>query len=315
MTPAAAPRSSTKDKAAVRAGRSVVEISRPGKVLFPEDGITKLELAEFYAMVAPAMVPLIKGRPIAMERFPDGIGGMRFYQKDLKSAVPGWVHTGVVQKKGGQLTQLLADNARTLVYLADQATITPHIWLSRIDRPDCPDQLIFDLDPPSYDAFAEAQRVALAVRDLLTELGLASVAKTTGGKGIHVLVPLDRKAPYLVVRSFADSAAALLARRDPERVTAEFRKEKRNGRLFLDVTRNAYAQHIVAPYGVRARAGAPVATPLHWAEVEDPALRPERFTVQTFADRLPSVGQVWDSLRGQSLTRPARLLAEAIAEG
>lgn len=314
MTSAPASKSSTKETAPVRAGRRVVNISRPNKVLFPNDGITKLELAEYYASVASVMVPLVKGRPIAMERFPDGLGGMRFYQKDLKGTPPDWVHREIVQKKGGQLTQLLCDNAETLVYMADQATITPHIWLSRIDRPDCPDQLIFDLDPPSYDAFAEAQRVALAVRALLADLGLLSVAKTTGGKGIHVLVPLDRRAVYPVVRDFANKAADLLQRRDSERLTAEFRKEKRDGRLFLDVTRNAYAQHIVAPFGVRARPGAPVATPLHWSEVEDASLLPGHFTLRSVPERLRSNELPWGALRAQSLTRPAQRLAEALSE-
>ncbi|HLI56412.1 MAG TPA: non-homologous end-joining DNA ligase [Actinomycetota bacterium] len=314
MTPASASKNVANEQAQVRAGRRLVNISRPGKVLFPDDGITKLELAEYYAAVASAMVPLVRERPIAMERFPDGLGGQRFYQKDLKSSAPEWVHREVVQKKGGQLTQLLCDNAETLVYMADQATITPHIWLSRIDRPDCPDQLIFDLDPPGYDAFTEAQRVALAVRAMLAELGLSAVAKTTGGKGIHVMVPLDRRATYPVVRDFANTAAALLQRRDPERLTAEFRKEKRDGRLFLDVTRNAYAQHIVGPFGVRARPGAPVATPLHWSEVEDPSVRPEQFSLRSVPGRVASNQQPWGPLRGQSLTKPARILADLVGE-
>ncbi|HEU5001647.1 MAG TPA: non-homologous end-joining DNA ligase [Actinomycetota bacterium] len=293
----------------IPAGGRAVPVSRPGKVLFPEDGITKRDLAEYYAAVAELMVPYLTGRPIAMERFPDGLGGQRFYQKKLPSSAPEWVHRAVVSKKGGELTQAIGADAATLVWLADQACITPHIWLSRIDEPMNPDLLIFDLDPPGYDAFGEAQRVALAVRDLLSDLTLSCVAKTTGGKGIHVVVPLDRSADYGAVRAFADTAGQVLAGRDPERLTTEFRKEQRQGRLFMDTTRNAYAQHVVAPYAVRARPGAPVATPLTWEEVEDRRLRPEHFTLRSVPERVARGEPAWPALTGQSLRGPANLLA------
>jgi bifunctional non-homologous end joining protein LigD len=290
----------------IRAGRRVVTVSRPDKVLFPADGVTKRDLAEHYARVAPAMVPLVRGHPVALERFPDGITGMRFYHKNMKSA-PEWVHTVTVGKKGGELNQVVVDEAATLVWMADQACITPHIWLSRADRLMHPDQLIVDLDPPE-GKFAEARRVALVVRSLLEELGLPSYAKTTGGKGIHVMVPLDRRATFGEVRAFADGVAAVLAADDPRRLTTEFRKEKRGSRLFLDMGRNAYAQHAVAPYSVRPRDGAPVATPLDWSEVEDRRLRPERFTIKAVAKRVEGGVEPWGPLRGRSLTGPSRLL-------
>ena len=213
----------------IRAGRWTVPVSRPEKVLFPRDGITKLDLAEHYARVAPLMLPLTRGRPVAMERFPDGLGGPRFYHKNVRS-VPDWVRTETVGKKGGELTQVVCDNAATLVWMADQASITPHLWLSRTDRPQHPDQLIFDLDPPE-GRFAEARRVALVVRELLDELGLPSYPKTTGGKGIHVMVPLDRRADYGKVREFAAAVGEVLVNRDPKRLTMEFRKANRDGRL------------------------------------------------------------------------------------
>jgi bifunctional non-homologous end joining protein LigD len=292
--------------ATVRAGRRAVLVSRPGKVLFPDDGITKLQLAEYYASVGPAMVPLVRNRPVAMERYPDGLRGQRFYQKNV-TAAPEWVIRVPIRKEGGRLTQMVCNDVATLVYLADQACVTPHAWLSRVDKPDHPDQLIFDLDPPE-GRFAEARWAALLVRDLLAELGLPSVAKTTGGKGIHLMVPLDRRADFDAVRGFARAVGELLAAREPKRLTTEQRRGKRDGRLFLDAGRNGYAQHAVAPYGVRARAGAPVSTPLHWSEVEDRKLLPERFTVRTVPARVERDGDPWGPLRGRSLRAPSRLL-------
>lgn len=286
----------------IRAGRRSVTVSRPDKVLFPADGVTKRDLAEHYARVAPAMLPLVREHPVALERFPDGIEGMRFYHKNIKHT-PEWVRTVTVGKRGGELNQVVVDDAATLVWMADQACITPHIWLSRADRLMNPDQLIVDLDPPE-GKFAEARRVALVVRSLLDDLGLPSYPKTTGGKGIHVMVPLDRRATFEDVRAFADGLAAVLAADDPRRLTTEFRKEKRGDRLFLDMGRNAYAQHAVAPYAVRPRDGAPVATPLDWSEVEDRRLKPERFTIKAVGKRVESGDDPWGPLHPRSLTKP-----------
>jgi bifunctional non-homologous end joining protein LigD len=300
------------DRAAVRAGRWTVEIARPDKVLFPDDGITKLDLAEYYAGVAPAMLPHVRGRPVAMERYPDGLNGQRFYQKNVNGSVPHWVHTAPVGKQRGFLTQIVCDNAATLVYLADQACITPHVWLSRVDRPDHPDQMIFDLDPLEGQ-FAQARRAALTLKGLLEDLGLPAFPKTTGGKGIHVMVPVDRRADFDSVREFARGVGELLAAREPKRYTMEQRKGRRGGRLFIDIMRNAYAQHAVAPYAVRARAGAPVATPLDWSEVEDEGMRPERFTLRTIPERVQGGRDPWGKPRGRSLTLPRRRLAEMLA--
>ena len=290
----------------VRAGRRAVEVSRPDKVLFPADGVTKRDLAEYYARVAPAMVPLIRGHPVAMERFPDGITGQRFYHKNL-TKTPDWIRTVSIGKRDGELNQVVCDDAATLVWMANYACITPHVWLSRADRLFHPDQLIVDLDPPE-GRFREARRVALVVRDLLDDLGLTSFPKTTGGKGIHVMVPLDRRESFPEVREFADRLGGVLVADDPRRLTMEFRKEKRGARLFVDMGRNAYAQHAVAPYAVRPRDGAPVATPLHWSEVEDRRLRAERFTMKVAALRVGRGEDPWGPLRGRSLAKARRAL-------
>src|SRR6266498_3355362 len=162
--------------------RPTVHISSPDKVLFPRDGITKAGLAAYYEEIADTMLPHVRDRAVVMHRFPDGIRREGFIQKDVPEYFPEWIKTVPVKKAGGSLTHVVIDKPATLVYLADQACITPHVWLSRIDRPDHPDRLIFDLDPPD-GGFAEARRTALLLRDLLADLRLPSVAKTTGGKG------------------------------------------------------------------------------------------------------------------------------------
>jgi bifunctional non-homologous end joining protein LigD len=294
----------------IRIGRRSVPVARPSKMMFPKDGITKSDLAEYYAAVSGRMVPHMKDRPVAMERYPDGIEGQRFYQKEVGRSAPAWLRTASVKKAGGHLTQLLCNDAATLVYLADQACITPHVWLSRIDRPDRPDQLIFDLDPPD-GGFQRARIAALQLRGLLEELGLDPLAKTSGGKGLHVLVWLERRADFDEVRRFARAVARHLVDRDPKHLTLEHGKEGRKGRLFVDVTRDAYAQHIAPPYSVRARPGAPVSTPLDWNEVEDRSLSPSRFSIRTVRRRLADDGDPWEQVRRRnSLAGAKKALAD-----
>jgi bifunctional non-homologous end joining protein LigD len=292
----------------VKVGRRTVEVSNPGKVLYPGDGVTKGDLVDHYLLVAGRMLPHLRGRPVAMERYPDGIGGERIFQKDVPGYFPGWIDRTKVHKEGGTLRQVVCEQAATLVYLANQACITPHVFLSRIDRLDHPDQLIFDLDPAGDD-FEEARQAALALRALLEELELPAFAKTTGGTGIHVTVPLDRRADFDTARGFARQVAAVLAARQPDRLTTEQRKHQRKGRLYLDVMRNAYAQTAVPPFAVRARPGATVATPLDWSEVEDRSLRPSAFTIASVPARLEDADP-WKGLRrrGRSLSRARRRL-------
>ena len=296
------------DRRSVRVGRRTVEVSNPDKVLFPDDGVTKGDLVDYYRRVAGFMLPHLRGRPVAMERYPDGIGGQRIFQKDVPAHFPGWIDRVEVAKQQGSLRQVVCEEAATLAYLANQACITPHVFLSRADRPDHPDQLIFDLDP-SGDDFEDARAAALWLRSLLEELELPSFPKTTGGKGLHLTVPLDRRADFDTVRAFARDVAGVLVRRHPERLTIEQRKRQRDGRLYVDVMRNGYAQTAVPPYAVRARPGATVATPLDWSEVEQPSLRPSRFTIVSVFERLDRADP-WKDLRrrGRSLSRARKRL-------
>jgi bifunctional non-homologous end joining protein LigD len=276
----------------VRAGRVIVELSNTGKVLFPEDGITKGDLVAYYQAVAGEMLPPLRDRPVSMTRFPDGISKSGIVQKNVPAYFPDWVTRARVRKEGGSLRQVVCDKPATIVYLANQACIELHAFLSRLDHINEPDQLIFDLDPPDENRFGDVRVCALRLRELLTgELGLPAFVKTTGGKGLHVHVPLNARQDFGAVREFARQAAELLAARNPDLVTTEQRKDKRGSRIYADIMRNAYAQLAVAPYSVRARPGAPVATPLSWDELDDEALRPGDFTLRTVPDRIREAGR------------------------
>jgi bifunctional non-homologous end joining protein LigD len=286
-----------------------VEISHPDKVLFPGDGITKADLASYYEGVSEWMLPHVKARPVSMQRFPDGIDRQGFFHKDIPKHFPGWVRRVELAKAGGTITQVTIQDADTLVYLVGQNTITPHVWLSRADRVRQPDRLVFDLDPPGGD-FAAVRRAARRTGDLFRELGLAPFAQVTGSKGVHVWAPLRRSAEFDEVRAFAHDAATVLAARHPDDLTVEMRKAKRDGRILVDVQRNAYAQTAVPPYAVRPRPSAPVATPLDWDELSDSKLRPDRWTVNTVLRRLRAKGDPWAEIQSHArgLSNPRRKL-------
>jgi bifunctional non-homologous end joining protein LigD len=291
-----------------------VEISRPDKQLFP-CGITKADLAHYYDEVAPAMLPHIKDRPLNLERYPDGIESERILQQRAGRHFPSWIGRVSVAKRGGSVEHVTAANAATLVYLAGQACITLHPWLSRRDALNRPDRLIFDLDP-SEDKTAEVRKAARTMTRLLCELGLEPWAMTSGSRGYHVTVPLRRQLDFEDVRAFSRGVAALATRREPRVFTVEQRKAKREGRILIDVMRNAYAHSAVGPYAVRARPGAPVATPLHLEELDDSRTRPDRWTLRTVPKRLEREGDPWQRIvrHSQTLTAARRRLEEALAE-
>ena len=293
----------------ITVGRRRVEVSNPDKVLFPDDGITKAELAEYYAAIADVMVPYVRGRPAMLQRFPDGITRSGFVQKEVASQTPDWVHVVEIAKQRGTVNQLTIDTPATLVWLADQACVTPHVWLSRTDRIDSPDHLIFDLDPPGDDP-AAVRSAALMVRELLRELGMDPFVKSTGSRGVHVVTVLDRTSPFDEVRRFARDVARVLVARDPRALTLEHHRSKRGGRVYLDITRNAYAQTVVAPYAVRALQGAPVAAPLRWEELEDGNFHPRRDTLRTVVDLVHRHGDPWTGMgrHARSLRTPRRVL-------
>ncbi|MGH2731204.1 MAG: non-homologous end-joining DNA ligase, partial [Actinomycetota bacterium] len=246
--------------ATIRAGRRSITVSRLDKPMFPDDGITKGDLIDYYAGIAHRMVPHVRDRLMTLERYPDGIESERFFSKTIPSYFPSWIDRATVPKKGGQVTHVVCNDNATLVYLANQACITMHVGLHRVEPLDRPDQMIFDLDPPTEE-FAVVRSTAKKLRSLLDDLGLPAVVKTSGSKGLHIVVPV-KSATWADVRGFAKDVAVLLATREPKALTIEGLRAKRKGRLFLDWLRNSYGAHAVAPYSVRARPGAPVAMPL-----------------------------------------------------
>lgn len=306
---------STGQKKAVRASGRSVDVSKPDKVLFPEGGFTKADLVGYYRDVARWMLTHLRGRPVSMERYPDGYEEESFFHKRVPGHFPDWIDRVEVAKEDGSLTMVVCDDAATLAYLANQAAITLHPWLSRADRPDHPDRLIFDLDPPDDD-FEAVRWTAFTVRGLLQDIGLHPVVMTTGSRGLHLVLPLDRGTAFDDARAFARETAGLLARRYPDRLTTEARKNKRRGRLYLDIQRNAYAQSGVAPYSVRARPHAPVATPLTWEELEDERVGPRHWTLRTVPDRLAEHGDPWSALshRRRALGPARRRLAKLVEE-
>lgn len=291
-------------------GGHSIDISNPDKVLFPDIGLTKRDLAEYYQRIGEVMVPHMRERAISMHRFPDGLDGEDFIQKAVPDYFPDWIRReSVVKEEGGSNTQIVVEDTATLVYLANQACVTPHLWLSRVDEIRHPDRMIFDLDPSGEldprDDFDIMRRAARRLRDVLQEVELVPFVMTSGSRGLHVIVPLDRSADFDEVRDFARTVAELLVRRHPGELTLEHRKDQRGDRIFVDYLRNAYAQTSVAPYAVRARPGAPVATPLAWDELGGKDLEPRRYTTRNIHRRL---AQRDDPLAG--ISRRARSLGE-----
>jgi len=271
-------------------------ISHPEKLLFPDDGITKGELAAYYTRVAPVMLPHIRRRPVTMERYHRGIGAPGFFQKDVSKGFPEWLKRVEVPKNEGTVNHPIVTDARSLLWLANQNSITIHVWPSRAPNFYQPDICVFDLDPSAEDQLDVLCRVALDLRDLLKELGLPSWIKTTGSKGFHIAAPLDAKADFATVSRFAHRVGKLLVARDPEHLTREFLKVDRRGRILVDTGRNDYSATFAAAYTVRARPGAPVSAPCTWEEVERGEVSPRRFTIRNMAERIEHVGDLWSDL-------------------
>ncbi|NUO40627.1 MAG: ATP-dependent DNA ligase [Streptomyces sp.] len=274
----------------MRAGRRTVEVHRPDKVLFPGSGetkeYTKGDLADYYRAVAPFMLPHLRGRPLMLERHPDGVDGPRFMQKNTPESYPDWITRVEVPKEGGTVCHTVCDDSATLLHLADQACLTLHRWLSRVGHVERPDRLVFDLDPSDEgDDFAPVREAAELLGELLDELRLPSALMTTGSRGLHVVVPVNGHDDFDEVRAFAKDVADLLVAGHPDRFTTAARKKDRGDRLYLDIQRNAYAQTAVAPYTVRARPGAPVATPMSWSQLDDPGLDARRWTIEDAVDQ------------------------------
>jgi len=281
-------------------------ITHPEKVLFPDDGITKGDLAAYYEAIAPVMLPHIRNRPVTMERFPAGIGRKGFFQKDVSKGFPEWLQRVEVPKKDGVVHHPIVTDTRSLLWLANQNNITPHVWTSRAPDVYHPDICVFDLDP-SQDQPDVLRGAALALRGLLDELGLPSWVKTSGSKGFHIVVPLDCSLGFGDVERFAHTVAAVLVQRHRSTLTQEFHKVDRRGRILVDTGRNGYSATFAAAYAVRAKPHAPVSAPCTWEEIERGKVGPATFTLKNMAARVARAGDLWADMR-----RRKRSLARAI---
>jgi len=275
----------------MQVGGHDIKVSKLDKELFPEDHVSKGDMLDHYQVVADVMLPHLAGRPLTLRRYPDGIGDAGFFQKRASEYFPDWVRTATLRAEEGTVDYVVCDDEATLLYLSNQATIEFHVWLSTVDRPDHPDRLVIDIDPPAGVAAATLRDIARRAKGLYDEIGLTPFVQATGGRGFHVVAPLDRSTDFDAVRDLASGMADRLAADDPDHLTTAQRKQRRGDRIFLDVNRNAYGQTFICPYSLRARPGAPVATPLDWTELG--RATPNGHKTATIRKRLAQKADPW----------------------
>lgn len=273
-------------------GDITVKTSSLDRVVFPDIGVTKGDVIAYYHDVGELILRELRGRALTVERFNKGLPGGGYYQKHAPKYFPSWIERTVVKGKK-PVTHAVCNRPEDLVYIANQNALTFHVPTARAARPDHPDRVVFDLDPPPGQ-LGLVRWAARAVRELLDELELAALLKTTGSKGVHVVVPLDGSADYDDVARFCGRCATLLCERFPDRLTREFYKEDRDGRLLVDVGRNHWGATAVAAYSIRGRPGAPVSVPIRWEELDQ--IRPDGVGLREVRDRVQSVGDLWASL-------------------
>lgn len=291
----------------IRVGRYVIKISNLQKVLFPQDHITKVDLLNYYAAVAPLMLPYWHNRMVSMQRFPAGIDQEGFFQKDAPEYFPSWIKRIEVKKQEAGITHyIICNNLSTLIYLVNNGTITMHLGLSKIDRLYFPDQMIFDLDPSQPNDFEQVKWIAFELKALLESYNLIPFVKTTGGKGVHIVVPIKRKYMFDEVRAFAKQCAEQLVKKYPGDLTLEMHKDQRKNKLFIDTLRNAFGQTVVAPYAVRARDGAPIAFPISWKELQVNVTHAQQFTVPWVLKTMKKRLDPWQNIIKSSRLLPTR---------
>jgi bifunctional non-homologous end joining protein LigD len=287
-----------------------VELSNPDKLLFPDDGITKADLAEHYERVAGAMLPHLRQRPLSLQVYPGGIKRPGHFLKQIPDYFPDWIDRAELPKHGGTVCHMVATDAASLRMLAQHNAITPHVPTARVDRPDRPDRVIVDFDPEGADDWAVILRAAQRAGEVLRDAGLEPFAMTTGSRGLHVAAPLRRELDYPGVLEMARALAEILVEEMPDALTVKFKKDQREGCVYVDYLRNRKAHTAVAPYAVRAKAGAPVATPVAWDEVG--TLEGSRaWTLRTIAERVARDPWAEFSAAAASPRSAARRLAAA----
>ena len=296
---------STGDELTLTVDGLTVAISNPDKVLFGASGITKADLARYYAAVGPTMLPHVRDRPMTLVRYPNGLDGESFFQKHTPKHYPEWIPRVELAKKGGVIAHSVVEHPAALVYFAQQNVITPHIGLAHRDNLDAPDLFVVDLDP-STDELDPVKRVAFGVKAALERAGLIPFVQLTGSKGVHVVAPVDRGpgSTWANAQSFGRAVSTLLLDEFPDDLTMAFSKSERGDRIYLDMGRNNYPATFAAPYGVRAFEEAPVVTPVDWDELDDPEFSPRRYTITTVLERLEAHGDAWADLPNSARPLP-----------
>lgn len=285
----------------MKAGRRNIKISSEDKIIFPELKITKKNMIDYYNEVAEYILPHLENRPLMLQRFPNGIQKGGFYQKEASDYFPDWIKKVVVSKEGGEVNHVVCNNAATLVYLANQSAVSLHTWLSKTNAINNPDKFIIDLDPPSND-FEEVKRAAFVVKEFIDELSVKSYAMTTGSSGIHVVVPLDAGSSFDDVRETGNAIADILTERYSDLFTTERYKKNRNGKIYVDMQRNAYAQTAIAPYSLRPLPEASVAAPFEWDELREWPFNARTFTIKNILPRLKEQGDPWKGMRRHAIS-------------
>lgn len=268
------------DSRTITVDRHTIELTNEAKIFFPKSGITKGEVIAYYKHIAEHMLPFISNRALSLVRYPNGIQEEGFFQKNIGEYYPSWIKAVEVPKlQDGHNRMVVCNNAATLIYLANQACLTPHCWLSKIDNLDHPDRLVFDLDPGNKKSFDLIRETALAFKETIESLGLTAFAMLTGSRGMHIIIPVTRTITFKELHTAAQIIAQKVLVKNPKHLTMEIRKESRGEKLFIDCNRNSYAQTSVAPYAIRAYEKAPIASPICWKEVEDSTLTPQRYNI------------------------------------
>jgi bifunctional non-homologous end joining protein LigD len=296
-----------------------VNLSSADRVLFPEDGVTKGDLFDYYGRIAPVLVPHLRDRPFTLKRYPHGITGEVYFQKQLPRGAPAWIPTRqfTTHPRGGGSRQVdfaLVNSPEAVLWAVQMNCVDMNAWYSRVDKPGRPDYVVFDLDPPDEpDGFSQAIGVAHLIRELLDDVGLPGYVKTSGADGIHVLAPIQRRASFQQTYDFAEAASRLLEARHPGLVTTEWLKKKRSG-VLLDHRQNGWGKTIASVYSVRPKPGAPVSTPLHWDDLA-PDVRPRDFTMETVLERVERHGDLFAPVleAPRPLGAAARKLARLVA--
>lgn len=272
-----------------------MKLTNLDKVMWPEDGLTKAHLVRYYYGIAPYLLPHIRNRPLVMKRYPDGIYGEAFYQKECPVYAPDWVETYAVAHARKVINYIVCNDAATLIWLANQGCIEVHCWASRLEAVDCPDLAVMDFDPAEGVSFLDVLKVAMLFRRALKEFGLEGWPKTSGASGLHIFIPIEAVYPYQVVTESMRFLAELLVKACPEKATVERSVSKRKGKVYLDYLQNGRGKTMAFQYGLRPFAGAPVSTPLLWGEVES-GIDAKDFNINSIFPRLDKYGDLYSNL-------------------